>query len=198
MNMPRKPAEVLREARQRDSRSKRARVFATVDELKQSGTPMTFSLVARVAGVSTWLVYAAGVREYIEAARTYQAAQPHRQQLTGVRASEQSLRTDLELTRQDNRALRAKVAHLTQSLRQQLGRQLDHQSTADLRTRIEELLDINRELQKAATTVARENQTLRDQLSQTEDDLIAVRASLRQMIRDSTNDVSSSSPRVDH
>ena len=97
------------------------------------------------------------------------------------------MRTDLELTRQDNRNLRAEIARLTQALREQLGQQLDHQNTTDLRTRIEELLETNRELHNANAELAEDNQRLQSQLTEAQDDLIAVRASLRQMIRDTTD-----------
>lgn len=178
MTAPRTPTEVLKDARRRDSHQKRARVFAAVDEIKHTDTPITFALIARAAQVSTWLVYADGVRECIEAGRDFQAAQPHRQQLAGTRASETSLRTDLELARQDNRTLRSEIARLTNALRAQLG----HHNTTDLRTRIEELLEAKREL-------ADENQRLQGQLTEAQDDLIAVRASLRQMICDTTGTV---------
>lgn len=187
MTAPRSPTDVLKDARRRDSHQKRARVFAAVDEIKHTDTPITFALIARAAQVSTWLVYADGVREYIEAARDYQAAQPHRQQLAGTRASEASLRTDLELARQDNRTLRAEIARLTHPLREQLGQQLDHQDTTDLRTRIEELLEVNRELHNANAELADDNQRLQGQLAEAQDDVIAVRGSLRQMIRDTTD-----------
>ena len=72
----RTPADVLREARRRDSGRKRDHVFRTVDAMKQNGTPITFAAVARTAKVSQWLVHADGVREYIEAARRTQAAEP--------------------------------------------------------------------------------------------------------------------------
>ena len=72
----RTPADVLREARRRDSDRKRDQVFRTVDAMKRDGTPITFAAVARAAKVSQWLVYADGVREYIEAARSAQAAAP--------------------------------------------------------------------------------------------------------------------------
>lgn len=186
MTARRTPTDVLKDARRRDSHQKRARVFAAVDEIKHTDTPITFALIARAAQVSTWLVYADGVREYIEAARDYQTAQPHRQQLAGTRASEASLRTDLELARQDNRALRAEITRLTHALRERLGQQLDHQNTTDLRTRIEELLEENRELHNANAELADDNHRLQSQLTEAQDDLIAVRASLRQMIRDAT------------
>ncbi|CPR56978.1 Uncharacterised protein [Mycobacteroides abscessus subsp. abscessus] len=94
------------------------------------------------------------------------------------------MRTDLELARQDNRTLRSEIARLTNALRAQLGQQLDHHNTTDLRTRIEELLEAKREL-------ADENQRLQGQLTEAQDDLIAVRASLRQMICDTTGQMES-------
>ena len=77
--------------------------------MKRDGTPITFAAVARAAKVSQWLVYADGVREYIEAARAAQAAEPATTKRAGRSASEASLRTDLELAKQDNRRLRARL-----------------------------------------------------------------------------------------
>ena len=60
------PARRLRESRRRDSDRKREKVFRTVDKMKLDGNRSTFASVARAASVSQWLVYADGVREYIE------------------------------------------------------------------------------------------------------------------------------------
>ena len=104
----RTPADVLREARRRDSDRKRDRVFRTVDAMKRDGTPISFAAVARSAKVSHWLVYADGVREYLETARLAQAGEPAQAQRPGRSASEASWRTDLELAKQDNRRLPVK------------------------------------------------------------------------------------------
>jgi hypothetical protein len=93
----RTPADVLREARRRDSDRKRDQVFRTVDSMKRDRTPITFAAVARAAKVSQWLVYAEGVRDYIAAARAAQGTEPVRSQCAGRTASKASLRTDLEL-----------------------------------------------------------------------------------------------------
>ncbi|MGW5335853.1 hypothetical protein [Streptomyces bauhiniae] len=69
MSESRTPAQVLRDARQKDSRDKRARVLSVVDQLVAENEPVTFTGVARAANVSHWLVYAEGMREHIEAAR---------------------------------------------------------------------------------------------------------------------------------
>ena len=60
-------------ARTKDSNNKRQRALAAVRTLEAAGTPVTATAVAAAAGVSTWLVYADGVREQLEAARRRQA-----------------------------------------------------------------------------------------------------------------------------
>lgn len=64
MTVSRTSAEVLAESRRRDSRTKRQRVLAVVEQLLAQGVPVTFAAVARTAGVSKWLVYAGGVRAH--------------------------------------------------------------------------------------------------------------------------------------
>ena len=60
-------------ARAKDSHDKRQRALAAVQALEAAGTPVTATAVATAAGVSTWLVYADGVREHVQAARRRQA-----------------------------------------------------------------------------------------------------------------------------
>jgi len=139
----RTPADVLREARRRDSDRKRERVFRTVDAMKRDGTPISFAAVARTAEVSQWLVYADGVREYIETARSAQASSPAASKHAGRKLSEASLRTDLELAKQDNRRLREELAGLKKTLRERLGCQLEAESAESLRRRIDELTAAN-------------------------------------------------------
>jgi hypothetical protein len=105
----RTPADVLREARSRDSDRKRNQVFRAVDTMKREGTPITFASVARSAKVSQWLVYADGVREYTERARCAQPSEPAPAKQASRSPSEASVRTDLELAKQNNRRLRAEV-----------------------------------------------------------------------------------------
>jgi hypothetical protein len=55
--------------------------------------------IGGTAHVSTWLVYAEGVREHIEAAIKRQTVQPAADQRAGLTPSAASLRVDLELAR---------------------------------------------------------------------------------------------------
>ncbi len=176
--------QVLREARRRDSLTKRQRVLAAVQEMEQRREPVTFAAVARHARVSTWLVYAEGVREHIEAAIKRQAAQPVTDYHAGLAPSAASLRTDLELARQEIGDLRAERDKLRDGIRRQLGQQLDAISAKDLTTRIGELTRRNQQLADQASQSATDSQALRARIAELEADLAAARTSLRRMIRD--------------
>jgi len=52
--------------------------MTALHSLEVAGETITFPAVARAAGVSTWLVYAKGVREHIEAARDAKQSNPPR------------------------------------------------------------------------------------------------------------------------
>jgi regulator of replication initiation timing len=183
----RTPADVLREARRRDSHRKRNRVFRTVDAMKRDGTPISFAAVARTAKVSQWLVYADGVREYreyIETARSVQATEPAQAKRPGRSASEASLRTDLQLTKQDNRRLRGEADRLKKALRERLGAQLEAESAESLRRRIDELITANDRYRSENSRLTTELNDTRQRLRMTEDELGAARTSLRRMIRE--------------
>ena len=182
----RRPADVLREARRNDSNRKRTAVFRAVDAMRRDGTEITFAAVARAAKVSQWLVYADGVRDYISAAREAQVAEPARAERIGRNASEASLRTDLELARQDNKELRAEVARLKTLLRERLGEQLEAESTQSLRHRVDELTAANTRYHSENLQLIQELNAVRAQLETAEDDLAATRSSLRRMIKNQT------------
>ena len=92
-------AAALKAARAKDSELKRRRALAALQALETTGAAITFTAVAKAAGVSTWLVYAEGVREHIDAAR-HRHSNHHCGSGTLPAASTQpatsdSLRTDL-------------------------------------------------------------------------------------------------------
>jgi ABC-type phosphate transport system auxiliary subunit len=165
------------------------RVRTTVREMERRGEPVTFAVVARHARVSSWLVYAEGVREHIEAAIKRQAARPVTDRRAGLNPSAASLRTDLELARQEITELRAERDRLRDGLRRQLGRQLDAISTKDLAARVDELTRQNQQLADRARQAAAENETQRARVIDLETDLAAARTSLRRMIRDENRPV---------
>lgn len=182
MSEPRTPAQVLREARQKDSRDKRARVLSVVDQLVADDEPVTFTGVARAANVSHWLVYAEGVREHIEAARRRQG----RATASGARLSAKEpagWKLEKQLLQQDNRRLREEVGRLKGAVRRSLGQQLDQFGAADLGTRVDELTAENQRLQAERDDALARVRNLTEQLNETQDDLASARTSLRRMIR---------------
>jgi septal ring factor EnvC (AmiA/AmiB activator) len=168
-------------ARRRDSTAKRARVLATLEHMLDQGIPITFAQVARLARVSTWLVYAPGIRETVEDActrqHTHDAAEP--QPTPRVR----NLQTDLALARAEINRLRTERAQHHQQLRLALGARVDNLAKADLAARVNELTRTNADLAAAIAQHQSDNQTLKARVTDLEDDLAAARTSLRRMIR---------------
>lgn len=168
-------------ARRRDSETKRARVLTALQHLQDQDTPITFAAVARQAGVSTWLVYAPGIREHIDQARDRQQV---RTANTGNDdALARGLHTDLALARDEIRKLRAERDYQQQQLRRALGARLDDLTKAELNTRVDELTRANTELTATVEHYRRDNESLQSRITELEDDLTAARTSLRRMIR---------------
>ncbi|WNZ06167.1 DUF6262 family protein [Streptomyces sp. 11x1] len=182
MSEPRTPAQVLREARQKDSRDKRARVLSVVDQLVADDEPVTFTGVARAANVSHWLVYAEGVREHIEAARRRQGRHAANDARAGANAPA-GWKVEKRLLQEDNRRLREEVERLKGAVRRSLGQQLDQFGASDLGVRVDELTEDNLRLQGERDEALARVKELTTQLSEVEDDLVSARTSLRRMIR---------------
>ncbi|MBO3676892.1 hypothetical protein J5X86_17915 [Streptomyces sp. NEAU-YJ-81] len=144
------------------------------------GEPISFTAVARAARVSTWLVYAEGVREHVQAAIQRQEQAPATAAAEGRKASTVSLHTDLAMAREEIKELRAERDQLRTAMRQQLGHQLDQISNRKLTERISELTEANRKLEHELTGL----RPLADHVQELERDLAATRTSLRQMIRE--------------
>jgi formylglycine-generating enzyme required for sulfatase activity len=182
MSQPRTPAEVLREARHKDSRDKRGRVLAVVDQLLAANEPVTFTGVARAANVSHWLVYADGVREHIEVARRRQTRTAANDARAGATAPP-GWKVEQQLLQQDNRRLREEVERLKAAVRRNLGQQLDQFGAADLGTRVDELTADNHRLQNDLDNAQALITDLTGHLNEAQDDLTAARTSIRQLIR---------------
>ncbi len=167
-------------ARHRDSEIKRARVLVTVERMLNEGTPITFAAVSRQAKVSTWLVYAPGIREAVTDARSQQHARHHTQ--PAPEPNEQGLRTDLALARAEITRLRSERDHQQQQIRLALGARLDDIAKADLVARVDELTRHNTDLAATVTQLGSANHALQTRVRELEDDLAAARISLRRMI----------------
>lgn len=175
-------------ARARDSQHKRDRALAAVTSLEAAGAPVTPAAVAAAAGVSTWLVYADGVREHIQAARQRQAGHPAGQPAAAIPAggepvTRDSLRTDLGIAREQLRQLRGERDKLLARLRLQLGAEIDGPERADLITRISQLEEATRRLAAERDARAAEASHAQHRITELEDELTAARDSPRRVIR---------------
>ncbi|MFK4799337.1 DUF6262 family protein [Streptomyces sp. MPA0124] len=179
----RTPGDVLRASRQKDSQTKRAKVLATLEAMAERGETISFTAVARTAGVSNWLVYAEGVREHIEAAMKGQAKAGRRKIQAGADASAASLATDLALVREENKALREERDRLKKAVQRSLGAQLDQVGTRELTARIDELLAAVERLTLERDAVRAERDQLKVKLAAAEDDLAGAREAGRRMMR---------------
>jgi hypothetical protein len=175
---PRARTDGMISTRRRDSASKRQHVRDTLQRMLDDGTPITFASVARQAGVSTWLVYAPGVREAIEQARTQ-----HRDTAPPRTTDDPGLATDLALARAEITRLRTERDQQQHQLRRALGARLDNLAKADLLARLDELTRHNTELAATATQQQTDNHALQIRVTELEEDLAAARTSLRRMIR---------------
>lgn len=175
-------------ARAKDSQDKRQRALAAVQSLESAGTPVTATAVATAAQVSTWLVYADGVREHIEAARRRQA---EREPGPGAAAppagrepvTQASLRTDLAVARDEIRQLRAERDKLRGRRRLQLGAEIDGPDRAELIARIASLEAAARQLAAERDARAAEAAHGQRRVRELEDELSAARESQRRVIR---------------
>ncbi|MET9088414.1 DUF6262 family protein [Streptomyces sp. NPDC004237] len=178
---PVRPRRSFATPRQKDSRTKRARVLSIVDQLVADEEPVTFTGVARAANVSHWLVYADGVREHIEAARRRQSRTTRGEARSQAKAPA-GWKVEQEIVRKENRRLRTEVERLKAAVRRSLGQQLDQLGTADLATRVDELTAKNQKLQDDLTQALARVEELTGKLAEVEDDLASARTSLRRMI----------------
>jgi len=184
----RRRTEALQAARQRDSHTKRAHVRSTIEKMLLAGDPVTFTAVARTARVSTWLVYADGMREHIQAAIRQQADQPANHAPDDP-ASMVSLRTDLALARDEITRLRAHNDKLRLNAQRLLGRQLDQIDQGELLARVDALAAENRRLTEKLQQSAQEKSVLAHRNIELEEDIAAARTALRRMIKEQSSGV---------
>ena len=179
----------LKAARAKDSNDKRRRVLQTLNAMETAGQPITAAAVAAAAGVSTWLVYADGIREHLDAARHRQAADGDPPAATGTHTGGQQvtaagLCTDLAVARHEIHRLRTDLDKLRGRLRLQLGAEIEQPDRAELIARVAALEAASRQYLAERDARASEADTAQRRVEQLEDDLTAARESLRRVIRD--------------
>jgi len=181
-------ARAMLAARAKDSHDKRRRALAAIQALEAAGTPVTATAVATAAEVSTWLVYADGVREHLHDARRRQAGREPSPLTTALPgraepASQASLRADLAVARDEIRRLRAERDKLRARLRLHLGAEIEGPDRAGLIARVASLETATRQLAAERDARATEISHAQRRIGELEDELTAARESLRRAIR---------------
>lgn len=184
--MSNSPAAVLRQARARDSSTKRDRAVAAVRHLHGSGHRVTFAHVARHARVSTWFTYnQSEVRAAIEMAMADQlengvtdAATPARERVGAA-----GLQTELELTRHELTQTRRDRDRLRARVQLALGAELDEVTRNQLVERIAKLERSHDEHLQVAREAQQTIEVLQTRLLVAQDELVAARTSLRRVIK---------------
>ena len=181
----------LKAARAKDSNDKRRRVLQTVKAMESAGQPITAAAVATAAGVSTWLVYADGILEHLDAARARQrqAVDVAPPLAAGPRTGQQpvtaaGLRTDLAVARHEIHRLRTDLDKLRGRLRLQLGAEIEQPDRAELIARVAALEATNRQFLAERDARTAQADTAQRRVDELEDELTAARESLRRVIRD--------------
>lgn len=183
MTAPRTPAQVLAASRRETSLRKRQAVFDTLAAIAAEGEPITFTKLARRSAVSTWLVYAEGVREHVQAAIDRQDFQPAAALADGRTASSAGLKAELAMSRAEVAELRSERDRLREALRANLGRQLDQVGNRTLIERITELTEQARCLERSEAEARAQGTELTERVRELEGELAAARTSLRTILR---------------
>ena len=180
-------AAALKAARAKDSELKRRRALAALEALEATGASITFTAVAKAAGVSTWLVYADGIREHIDAARHRQSPPQRRPQRRRPPASTPRHRPACAPTWPSpgsrSRRCAPNGTNSSSACACNSVPRLEAPDRAHLTARVADLEAINRQLvaERDARTI--EADTAKGRVAELEDELSAARESLRRVIK---------------
>jgi chromosome segregation ATPase len=181
--------EKLIAARRQAARVKHDHTLQTLQRLARSGAAITFAGLAREAGVSTWLLYnSPELKQAVAEAMRHQSQPEHRSPDLGspTTAAPQSLRTDLELARQEIAALRRTERQLRERLQRTLGAEIEQIDRSELVTRIADLETHLDKLRAENIALTEANTQLTELTAQQSDDLATVNTLLRRYMREAS------------
>ncbi|GAB3264569.1 hypothetical protein GCM10027562_29200 [Arthrobacter pigmenti] len=177
--------ERLRKVRAQDSVDKTKRSLESITALQDEGVRVSFAAVAR-AVVSTWFVYnKSEVATRIRAAIADQSE--HGLDIAKTpkiqRVSAAALQAELAFARKELAAVRLERNELRTRVALALGDAIDSENMDCLRAKVQQLEAANNRQASEVLAANRHANGLSQQLRETEDELIAARASLRRSIR---------------
>lgn len=173
-------------ARRLDSRTKYERTQQVLATLVKNGNRISFVGVAREAKVSTWLLYNnSDLKQAITEAINHQtnsASEP----ASGPSTSADSLRTDLELARQEITELRRSERKLRDRLQRTLGAEIEQIDRSELIARIADLEILVTKLRADNTELLETNARLTQLVDQQGDDLDSANTLLRRYMKEAS------------
>jgi hypothetical protein len=185
MNDPR--TDKLIAARRLDSRTKYERTQQVLATLVKNGKRISFAGVAREAKVSTWLLYNnSDLKQAITEAINHQTNSASEPASTARSASADSLRTDLELARQEITQLRRSERKLRDRLQRTLGAEIEQIDRSELIARIADLEILVTKLRTHNTELLDTNARLTQLVDQQRDDLNSANTLLRRYMKEAS------------
>lgn len=178
--------ERLAAARSQASSAKTEQALASVRRLVETGQPITFTGIARHAGVSVWFLYnKPQVRAAVENAITEQslhgpaaASHPPSSRVTPAALHNElaAARTEIRRLRDDRDRYRARVSAV-------LGNEIDDLATEQLRRQARSDQQRISELEAALRSAAHRANAAEQHRDELQEELTAARASLKKLIR---------------
>lgn len=185
--MPDPRTDKLIAARRLDSRTKYERTQQALATLVKNGNRISFAGVAREAKVSTWLLYNnSDLKRAITEAIKHQTNSASRPASTARSASVDSVRTDLELARQEITQLRRSERKLRDRLQRTLGAEIEEIDRSELIARIADLENLVTKLRADNTELLETNARLTQLVDQQRDDLDSANTLLRRYMKEAS------------
>jgi chromosome segregation ATPase len=176
----------LIKARRRDGQTKRARADRTLQEMIESGEPVTFAALARRAGVSVSMLYANQVlaARVSEVRDRQRQAGPTRAWRLPARSlvTEQSLRTELANAKEQVRQLHVEVAVLRERIARSLGAEADLARGRAAASLLDQIEDRAAELESENATLRRRVVEVEAEASEMAESLAAARTANRDLM----------------
>jgi hypothetical protein len=174
-------------ARRLDSRTKYERTQQVLATLVKNGNRISFAGVAREAKVSTWLLYNnSDLKQAITEAINHQTNSASGPASTARSASADTLRTDLELARQEITQLRRSERKLRDRLQRTLGAEIEQIDRSELIARIADLEILVTKLRADNTELLETNARLTQLVDQQGDDLDSANTLLRRYMKEAS------------
>lgn len=167
--------------RKKDSNNKRGAVLATLEAMERTRSPITVAEVARLAGVSPWLVRQEPLLDEVRKAQKRHATGSVTSPGT-TKSTTGSLQVERDLLRQENQRLRHELQRHQRRISELLGDQIDGTDAHSQSLRVQELTDQNAILSKQTSERTQELHHAQQQVAALSSDLQAAHSVNRSLM----------------